>query len=271
MYVIDLRGSWAKLDRATQHAGQLRSEIEAASGGDPKVIPLTRSYEATDQAVVYRIGDVIQIQPQWGLLVGDAVHNFRCSLDHLAWQLAVKFMGGREPTKEQARVIYFPIANKEADFRSHAALKYFSPDDVDRIARYQPYHPRTADLHPLDSLAVLSNEDKHRLIHVLVTIPTQASFTNRIDAYRDCLPDARLIDDGKTMANLHHTVPGSDPKPGQEVLRAFVRPTGPNPDVVVDAQMSGYVAMRETWGVLDAMGAIEAVVRAILTRFERER
>ncbi len=267
-YSIDLSGPRSKLDRGARHVDQLRAEITAASGGDPKNLPLVREYDGVDRAVVYRIGQVLQIRPHWGLLVGDAVHNFRGALDHLAWQLVLKRLGGREPTKDEARVIYFPVAGKESDFKSHAVLKYLLPEDVKIIAAVQPYHPRTQDLHPLDSLALLSNEDKHRLIHVLLTVPTQGSFTNRTDAYRDCVPEARLMADGTSMAHWHHTAPGPSPAPGQEVLRAFVRPTGPNPDVEVDARMSGYVAVRGTWDVLDAMDAFEAFIKHVLRKFE---
>jgi hypothetical protein len=27
--------------------------------------------------------------PRWGLLLGDALHNVRCALDHMAWHLVV--------------------------------------------------------------------------------------------------------------------------------------------------------------------------------------
>ena len=46
----------------------------------------------------------------FGILIGDVIHNFRCVLDHIVWQLACyKTNGTGPPTERRARKVGFPI------------------------------------------------------------------------------------------------------------------------------------------------------------------
>ncbi|MGH7861577.1 MAG: hypothetical protein ACREOS_04985, partial [Candidatus Dormibacteraceae bacterium] len=94
-YVIDLSSSWAKVERAKVHIDQLRTEV----GPQPHNIPLRHEFDSEDRAIVWRVKSVKEAI-DWPLLIGDAVHNLRGALDHLAWQLAIKSLGGVEPTDQ---------------------------------------------------------------------------------------------------------------------------------------------------------------------------
>lgn len=274
---LDLSGPWAKLERANAHVETLRAKIGLAGHPDPKVIPLRRKYEPEYRAVVYRIERVIQVGDDWGLIVGDAIHNMRSALDHLAWALAVRHFGGVEPTsKNIIKDIQFPVLSKADEWPTHRFLKHMDPADVDKLERYQPFKYTSAGRFmmklqrpgaiecPLEALSELSNSDKHRVIQVLYVLPEAAHFTPPpIGAFTDCRP----------VLNAHGTLdlrvnpPTKSPRIGDEVLRLSVVPEGPNPDVDLRAHISGYVAVREHWDVFDALDTLSAVVSDILSGF----
>src|SRR5262245_24739618 len=45
---------------------------------------------------------------------GDAIHNYRCALDHIAWQLV---RHGKTPKPPQENRVQFPIYREETAFR----------------------------------------------------------------------------------------------------------------------------------------------------------
>src|SRR6266511_2429033 len=45
---------------------------------------------------------------EWGVRIGDCLHNLRSALDHVVWQLALLHLQ-RQPTDKEARRIQFPI------------------------------------------------------------------------------------------------------------------------------------------------------------------
>ena len=44
---------------------------------------------------------------------GDAIYNYRCALDHIAWQLVLH---GSDPTPKNPKLVQFPIREAEAQF-----------------------------------------------------------------------------------------------------------------------------------------------------------
>jgi hypothetical protein len=67
-----------------------------------------------------------------GVVVGDFLHNLRCTLDHLVWQLVL--LNGAEPSYRN----YFPIVNTPEAFASAAGhgLRGVAPEHQERIATY---------------------------------------------------------------------------------------------------------------------------------------
>jgi hypothetical protein len=265
---VDLSGCWAKLDHAKQHVDALRHEIERAGAPDMGYIPMLRQYEPDEGAVVYRIGGVTQIRDHWSLIVGDAVHDLRSALDHLMWQLGIVYLG-RQPKKTEARDIQFPEVRRLRDFNRHRFLKYVLPADVNRLKPFQPYkRTKRGELHPLPTLVRLSNIDKHRKLHLLVVIPQSASFTNRPDAFRDCVPYPTTSGpQGQPATIIEHIAPGRAPRAGDLILRIPVRPTGANPDVVLDARIIGYVGLGRLGPIIPMLDAIALYVSNVLEAF----
>jgi hypothetical protein len=101
-----------------------------------------------------------------GLILGEVVHDFRCALDHTAWQLAIQESGLEAVSKAKVRrKIQFPIGRTEPAFRNHDALPYFSEAAVETMAGFQPYHNVGSRLvNPLLVIQHMSNADKHQVL-----------------------------------------------------------------------------------------------------------
>jgi hypothetical protein len=262
-----LDSAWAKFEWAKTHMNTLGAEIRGASDGHPKRIPLGRQYEPDLEAVVYRIEHVPEIRERWSLLLGDAIHDYRCALDHLWWQLAIKHLS-REPTQQEAPNIQFPIVRNASDWPNHRFLRHVDSTHAAKVERAQPYHPRQPNvLNALGSLAELSNEDKHRRIHITTWVASQSNYVSPgPERFRDCVPLRQV--DGEYQPVIDLTAPSTPPNAGDEVARVLVQPTGSDPDVDLEARLSGYVAIRETWDALTCLEAIDNQVWAILRAFD---
>jgi hypothetical protein len=259
-----LDGVFAKLNRAKRQVDALRRDIFETNEGDPKTIGLGRKFESDSQAIVYRIDRVPEVKECWGLLVGEVIHNFRCTLDHLWWQLAILHLR-REPTEKEAGEIQFPLFTKEAFrddpqmFWKHRFLNHVSGDYLTTIERMQPYNTTgTNQVHALRALVELSNIDKHRVVHPVVTIPLEGFLTVvRADGdVVDCVRLLRIDPDTGAQATVRAYPLRDSPQIGDKVFEAFCRPTGPNPDVDLHASLSGYIAIRETWDLMDTLDFI---------------
>lgn len=161
-----LDGVYAKLDRATEHASELRQTINAAfEATNQKII---REVSADDSKIVYRVEVLPLIDPRWSLLLGDFLTNMRAALDHLAWQLVLLDAG--TPTCDTS----FPITTS---WRSRSGKSPAKPVTIaglhdktvlDLVEAVQPRalvslhaKPENSPLHVLNELV---NIDKHRLL-----------------------------------------------------------------------------------------------------------
>ena len=161
----DLSGARAKLSRAQHHLDALEAEVSQFLQMNPYTVVEEVKYDARDLLGAAAIAHIFRVhvhreRPEWGLLIGDCVHNLRSSLDHLVWQLA----GGRGNTKTE-----FPIARDSKWYESNAPKKFphVGPDARKIIKSFQPCYRRPNDPEgdPLWVLNDLANIDKHRLLH----------------------------------------------------------------------------------------------------------
>ena len=161
-----LFGIEAKLNRAKEHLDVLDDEIGAYLRDKPYRIVGEQHSEGNYwhhdiflEVAAFPPDDI------WGPLIGDAVHNLRSALDHLAWKVALP-----EARSNTPRLIEFPIflddPAKDPEVRGAltAQLKRLRPESHAVIQGAQPY--KTGDsLHPLWLLQKLWNTDKHRTLH----------------------------------------------------------------------------------------------------------
>lgn len=147
---------------------------------------------------------------------GDAIHNYRCVLDHIAWQL-VKH--GSDPNPAQPRHVQFPIYDTAKDFRRNRARRLpgvaRGPVDFIKARQSRPRwnHPEN----PLRLLANFSNDDKHRAAKVVVAALTRGEVhhTNEVDCevVAGIVPSERpVFKPGAPIAGFRLRATGLDPK-----------------------------------------------------------
>jgi hypothetical protein len=184
----------------------------------------------------------------WAGLTGDAIHNLRSALEHLAWQI-VDANGG-----SVGRNIKFPIYRDEADYRSWRTARGrradpfagVDPRVISAIEAVQPYQ-RPNGLDPTDHpLAVLNsfwNTDKHEiLIPVIFAIgpPLKMVSGGLMTAPMSWLTrDFEVAEQPTSTPDL----PGSRVKDGQVLARFTGRVTGPNPQIEMETDFAFEVCL----------------------------
>src|ERR1035438_2847038 len=162
-------GAERKIDRAREHVNALDKTIGRFLKTEPS--EGERRLKAKDRIHEYVLVRYTEPPDCLGLLVGDAVHNLRSALDHVAFELAAKGAQavGRTMTPQQARRIQYPIADCSNDFKSQLNrgwVRYVESVPKALVERYQPYHLNRE--HPERTvpacLASLDNTDKHRTV-----------------------------------------------------------------------------------------------------------
>jgi hypothetical protein len=106
--------------------------------------------------------------PHFSLILGEAAHNLRSALDHVAWQLAN--LDGPPPREDR---IQFPILSKpREDFFGHPNVGGMRDEHKTILESLQPYHAGHGQT-GLEDLAWINNRDKHRLLHTVAISGSQ--------------------------------------------------------------------------------------------------
>jgi hypothetical protein len=256
-----LAGSWAKLDRAHAHVDNLRRAIVAASDGrgPPRILSTRREYDAEAEDVLFIAERMTEVGDDWGLIIGDAVHNLRCALDHLWWQLAIDHLG-RRPTDDEAREIMFPILTflTPEQFRRHRFLKHVCPEAAEKAERFQRYDAEEDQALLLTVLAELSNHDKHREIRPTFFTHTNTSLAVNpaAEVMIDCEIPSEVVDGQELFASTMIWLDGR-PEVGDVVAGLHVKPTGPNPDIEIEPEITGEIILGDEgypFRILDDLG-----------------
>lgn len=138
--------------------------------------------------------------PEWGLLIGEAMHQFRATLDNLVWSLVEA--NDSKPSDTCA----FPICSTQIDWTRrvlhtrrtrdpNSPLVGVSEEAFAAIDDRQPYkRGNDAKRHPLAKLNRLNNVDKHQVAHTLtLTSPEKSPIVYfRSDGGELLLRDFRL-------------------------------------------------------------------------------
>lgn len=85
-----LDGAWAKLERAKAHVDTITAGLPETPEQGVYALATRREYRADMGAVAVIAESVPELPDNLSLLIGDALHNFRSSLDLAWWQLTVK-------------------------------------------------------------------------------------------------------------------------------------------------------------------------------------
>ena len=102
------------------------------------------------------------VPPELGLCIGDAAHNLRSALDHIAYALA-------KPAAGKEKYVCFPLFDAKSKFIENRGkcLPGVPPAAVKAIERLQPYPGRhAAKPKLLGRIQAIDNWDKHRSLLV---------------------------------------------------------------------------------------------------------
>jgi hypothetical protein len=155
----DLSGVLVKIERAKTHLKDFDRRARRVVDACHKAI-VCESYEQRPE-YVYRFRQVPPVPPVMSAVIGDAIHNLRVSLDHLAWQLVIADGGQPDDTTSFPILEVPPTPNRYGRVRvqiSPGVSKELGRilDEVQPYKRAKPANHQLATLHRLDI------SDKHR-------------------------------------------------------------------------------------------------------------
>lgn len=191
---VETPSPFLKLNRAHDLYREIHDAAQAIVSGETK-------YHAYEYGVYPDINDVLVWQrspdphPEVGILAGELVHEVRSSLDHLVTDLILE----RNGANDQAQYpLHWSASKWESQVEKRVAggpectscglrdprpspLFGLSAEQVNYIKATQPFNVDASERrsHPLNQLAEISNQDKHRALHtcaVLVRSPARITY-----------------------------------------------------------------------------------------------
>jgi hypothetical protein len=163
-----------KMKRAGKHAAELD---EAFRRMFPRgTCKTTVEVHDDGRRHVYRADHPPAPDPEWNAIIGDAIHNLRSALDHLAHDL-VRLCGHQPTTSTQFPILKGPKRSRWCRRCLPTISGGVSKEIRERLETVQPYK-RPHAIYTLASLRDLDNIDKHRTI-VAVSMASGAHMTSR--------------------------------------------------------------------------------------------
>jgi len=132
---LDMADVIAKWDRAQEHLKTLNNAVRSFFDDDPYTIATEPDHE--QRCHVVRLVNPGSVPMRaWSVLIGDCVHNLRCTLDYIAWQLAGSDLNDR--------ATQFPVCDTPHRFNSFAGrrLTRLSSSAMTFLECLQPYQGR---------------------------------------------------------------------------------------------------------------------------------
>ena len=135
---LTLDEAWQKLGRSREHFDALWTDIEKFwEANDYRI---TFDVDVEEAKYTFNVRNLKPPKPEWGLLVGDCVHNARAALDYLMVRLAA-IASGKPP--EDISGVQFPVADRPekvasalGELRKDLGLSGY----LTRIEELQPYN-----------------------------------------------------------------------------------------------------------------------------------
>jgi len=166
-----------KLARAKTQANELCDQIEKWRLQNPIKMKSELLEERFGYQIIVTDFEESTKLEEWGILIGEFMHNLRSSLDNLAFALARL----KEDPPSHPNQISFPIFQEEVEFVKKSKSKIsqqLSANAADMIEKIQPFQRLNPNIDgephtdPLVLLQWFNNIDKHRIPTVLLMSPT---------------------------------------------------------------------------------------------------
>lgn len=257
-----LADAWAKFNWAKKHSQEVKAKIIAwtkpqghGQTFDVECEEYASEYAPRRRVLIYRIGQTrLGIPQDLSLIIGDAIFNFRASLEYLAWQLV---RHGTMPNPKVPENVGWPIYDMEAGFLKNIDRKLPGLLKKHRalVEATQPCRGKPGKVHPLAVLNSLSRYDKHRKILVVVAAHKEYKVSNPIGNFR--------------VENVIMPSPPALLMQGAELVR-FIGERTDDSEAEVPVRFMGAVGIAFPNGmwVLDALAHIEQAVGNILANFD---
>jgi hypothetical protein len=146
-----------KVERAKKHVSDVEGQLRGFFDTKPYVIGTKRDPQT--RRLIYYLTSVVEPSPLLAATVGDALHNLRSALDHLAHRLVVVGIGRSGPFY----YVYYPIFDSATEYEAKkmGQIKGMRQSAIDAIDATRPYKGGNDQLWMLHNLDKI---DKHRLL-----------------------------------------------------------------------------------------------------------
>jgi hypothetical protein len=162
-----------KIDRASHHLDIYKNQVRPFL--DSKPYPVATKFNVNRTECRFNISITKPLpQNDWGLLIGDCVHNARAALDHLVWELAETF-SGPIPNDRDTQFPIYDVPDPRQSFchragRRISRLPVYAKALIEQLQPYNALNPRE---HLLWMLRDIDDTDKHKLIPVVAAAVQQ--------------------------------------------------------------------------------------------------
>jgi len=156
----------SKINRASKHIDDLAAACKTFINATPFV--LDRETDPSTGYYRFRLIDIKEPPREIALIAGDAVHNLRSALDHLAYQLVLA--NGGTPLKQTCFPIFDDIAKyQRMDANKVRGMSQAARDAIDAVKPYKDGNNALYTLHELDIA------DKHHALLITLVAVGEAS------------------------------------------------------------------------------------------------
>ncbi len=145
-----------KVVRAKEHLATITADVHAYLALKPYGVGTKRAPETG--RMIYFVANVHPTPLRISATIGDAIHNLRCALDHLAYQLILVGTG-----KQPSSRVYFPIADDRTKYLEQRRRQFKGATQA-AIATLDGLEPYKGGNDLLWCLHKLNNVDKHRVL-----------------------------------------------------------------------------------------------------------
>lgn len=245
----ELADARLKLNWGNCHLDSFKDRIQRFLDTKPKIVRLETKYYPKTQHFLHRVKEVSEFPVEWGLVIGDVLHNYRSALDAAAWKLVTL---GTTPKPTDPKQVMFPIYKTTRGFHANInrRLPGVSTAALAVVERRQPYNGWDEPA----KLQTLSNDDKHRAIHPIVTPPIEWNLS------------PSWFQDFRTH---HLQILTTGPvKRGTKLLRICGTATGPNPEVDMKEPIRFGISFEGGSPAYDTLVEISRYIDGTLTALE---
>lgn len=191
-----------KIEWANHHIADLQRQVDRFAKENLNIIDSEADVGASEMD--FTVSFTKEVPSEIALTIGDAIHNLRASLDHLAWEL-VGYDGGT-----QDRYLQFPIYHDRTHFEASCkGMKTPSGAIKDMFKAFEAFPGGSG--HVLYVIHSLDNADKHTVLTPIIQVSTIEQLILRDPTTGDICRIPTVIATGGSKEGMVFSVSGFPP------------------------------------------------------------